>query len=182
MNKKVIIVAGPSGSGKSMIEKLLSEKFPNEFHKLQQVSTRPMREGEKQGDPYKFVTQDEYDEIKDNLIGRTNINGERYGTIFDLVDGKYNTIILNKMGIDDFINQFPLDKCGIDYIIVMIDSRQLVERQNRDISYIMNERWNIMEVMNLCFVHNPPEYKTVEEVRDKIITFFNRYFKSINKN
>ena len=30
------------------------------------------------------------------------------------------------MGLDNFMNEFPLDKCGIDYIIVMVDSRQLV--------------------------------------------------------
>jgi len=178
MNKKVIIIAGPSGSGKTVIEKLLVENYPNEFKKLQQVTTRDMREGEVQGYPYKFITQEEYDKIENDLIGKTNIKGQRYGTIFDLDDNKFNTVILNKMGIDDFINQFPPDKCGIDYIILMVDSRQTVERDDRDINFVMDERWSIMDVMNLCIVHNPPEYKTVEEVREKIITFFNRYFKN----
>ena len=55
----LIIVAGPSGSGKSSITKLLLEYFKNLDFSIS-CTTRKMRQGEIEGEHYKFITQDEF--------------------------------------------------------------------------------------------------------------------------
>ena len=160
--------------GKTALESMLIEKYPEKFNKLQQITTRKMRDYESQGNPYIFVTNEEYDEYEGSLIGKTKIHEDRYGTIFKPEANKYNTIILDKGGIDSFRTIYP-DFSEINYIIVMVDSRKLKVREGRDPEYVENERWNIREVMNLCIVHNPPDYKGIEEMKNRIVEFFERY-------
>lgn len=173
--KKVVIFAGCSGGGKTYMEKLLIENYPELFNKLNQVTTREMREGEVQGNPYLFIDKEEYDRISDSLFGRTEIKGNYYGTKLELDPNKFNTIILNRMGIEDFEKSFPMDG-EIEWIVVMIDSKKPTLRNGRDNNFIMEERWSIMEKMNICIVNDPPNYKSVEEVKNKIISLFERLY------
>jgi guanylate kinase len=55
---------GKSASGKDTIYKELIEKIPK-FHSIVPYTTRPMREGEKDGVEYFFVDQERFDEMMD---------------------------------------------------------------------------------------------------------------------
>ena len=50
----IIVLLGKSGSGKDAMQNLLIN-YLNDFEIVKLTSTRPMRENEKQGDPYFFT-------------------------------------------------------------------------------------------------------------------------------
>ena len=96
--KDLVVFIGESGSGKNFLIDHLLQEFPNDFHVVPQVSTRPMRAGEKEGHPYHFVDKSEFfDEIKDGaIIEWQNFNGWYYGTRKkDLVKNKINILSAN---------------------------------------------------------------------------------------
>jgi guanylate kinase len=59
---KVIIISGPSGSGKTTLHKMLLDSRPlkGKLVKSISVTTRPIREGEKQGRDYIFVSVEKF--------------------------------------------------------------------------------------------------------------------------
>lgn len=61
---KIYYVMGKSSSGKDTIYKKLLEKHP-EFHTIVPYTTRPVREGEKEGVEYHFVDEDRLQEMKE---------------------------------------------------------------------------------------------------------------------
>ena len=72
-DKKILVICGPSSSGKSTLEENLVKEYPELFHKLQQASTRRMREGESFGRPYIFMQDECFELFKPNLIGKLGI-------------------------------------------------------------------------------------------------------------
>ena len=82
MNKgSLIIISGPSGSGKDTVLKKLFEKMPEIEFSISSVS-RPMREGEIQGEKYNFITPEQFEQmIVDDALLEYNIYcGNYYGT------------------------------------------------------------------------------------------------------
>lgn len=82
MNKgTLIIVSGPSGSGKDTVLKRLFEKMPEVEFSISSVS-RAMREGEVQGEKYNFITREEFEAmIAENALLEYNVYcGNYYGT------------------------------------------------------------------------------------------------------
>lgn len=59
MNGKLFLIVGPSGSGKSSVLHKLKEQSPEYLYPLS-ATTRPMREGEKDGDIYHFLSKEEF--------------------------------------------------------------------------------------------------------------------------
>lgn len=58
--KQVVVVAGPSGSGKNSIIGEIIKRHPN-CERMVSATTRAMRPGEQQGVDYYFMTQEEFD-------------------------------------------------------------------------------------------------------------------------
>ncbi len=82
MNKGILyIVSGPSGSGKDTI---LCEVFAKKPEIKLSISTitRPMREGEKEGEKYHFISREEFEsQLKNNMFLEHNVFvGNYYGT------------------------------------------------------------------------------------------------------
>ena len=59
----IFIISGPSGSGKDTLLKELFKKCPEIKFSISSV-TREMREGEKQGEKYNFISRSAFEELK----------------------------------------------------------------------------------------------------------------------
>lgn len=94
-----MIVSAPSGSGKTTIVNALISRMP-EVGRSISYTTRPRREGEVEGEDYYFVSQEEFEERKNNkdfLEWEENF-GNYYGTSREQVDsvlGEGRDIILS---------------------------------------------------------------------------------------
>lgn len=77
----LIILSGPSGSGKDTVMAKLLKKMPEIEFSISSVS-RAMREGEVNGEKYNFITREEFEELikNDRLLEYNVYCGNYYGT------------------------------------------------------------------------------------------------------
>ena len=83
MDKTVIFMMGKSGCGKSTTERRLVKNWPQDYKKVVSVATRPMREGEVDGQDYYFISEKEYFNMRDesyDLVQVTSFAGNYYGS------------------------------------------------------------------------------------------------------
>lgn len=82
----LVIICGPSGVGKQTILSALGDKWPFRF--AASATTRPPRRGEKDGEHYFFLTEDEFDSWAERglLLEWERYAGHRYGTPASEVD------------------------------------------------------------------------------------------------
>lgn len=99
MNKgRVFIISGPSGSGKDTVLKKVFEKCPQIAFSISSI-TRPMREGEVEGEKYNFVTRERFEEMikNDQLLEHNEFVGNYYGTpkapVIECIESGTNMII-----------------------------------------------------------------------------------------
>jgi len=98
--KRVLVIAGPTGVGESTVTKKLIERFPR-FSRLVTATTRAPRANEKNSVDYYFFTEAQFqDEIKKgNIIEyQNNRDGVYYGSYKPDLERKLNagrTIIIN---------------------------------------------------------------------------------------
>lgn len=78
---KVFIISGPSGSGKDTVLKLLFGKYTNIKFSISSV-TRPMRQGEVEGEKYNFISKEKFQNMinNDELLEYNEFVGNFYGT------------------------------------------------------------------------------------------------------
>ena len=78
---RLLVISGPSGSGKSSIAKRLLEDARVEFSVS--ATTRPMRPGERDGRDYHFVSSERFRELVDQgaFIEWADVHGNLYGTL-----------------------------------------------------------------------------------------------------
>ena len=76
----MLILVGPSASGKTQIVKILREKYG--LNKMVTYTSRTMRPGEKEGIDYFFLTKEEFEKrINEGFfIEYVVYNGNYYGT------------------------------------------------------------------------------------------------------
>ena len=100
-NKKPLIILGPSGVGKDTIINMLLNKYPKIFYKLVSFTTRKIREGEKEGKDYFYITKEKFQEKKNEnkLIGIQEYNDNFYASdkskLDELMNKGEKIIILN---------------------------------------------------------------------------------------
>ncbi|MBI5365871.1 MAG: guanylate kinase [Planctomycetes bacterium] len=110
------LVIGPSGVGKNTLITKVLRKHPD-IRYLVTVTTRPRRPGEREGDPYHFVTRQEFDQkiARGDLIEWKQIHsGEYYGCPRQPVDdGLAAGVDLMKdidvLGAQDVLAAYPAD-------------------------------------------------------------------------
>ncbi len=113
---KIIILSGPSGSGKTTLHKALlsSTKLKNRLVKSISATTRPKREGERQGRDYLFISQPvfarrivrgyflEWEKVFDNFYGTPKIQ-----VLNLLKKGKHVLLCIDVKGAEHISREFP---------------------------------------------------------------------------
>ncbi len=99
MNKGgIFIISGPSGSGKDTLLVELFKKCPEIKFSISSI-TRPMRQGEKEGEKYNFISREKFEEmLKNDMLLEHNVYvGNYYGTpkqpILDAAENGFDIII-----------------------------------------------------------------------------------------
>lgn len=77
----LLVVSGPSGSGKTSLCQALSERGET-VHSIS-CTTRPAREGERDGEDYHFISPPEFSAKKSGgeFLEHAEVHGRRYGTL-----------------------------------------------------------------------------------------------------
>jgi guanylate kinase len=76
----LVVLSGPAGVGKTTVAERLLLK--GGYQRSVSVTTRPMREGEVDGDHYHFISKQEFDRLRDanELIEYAEVHSNWYGT------------------------------------------------------------------------------------------------------
>jgi guanylate kinase len=99
--KNGLVFMGPSGVGKDTIINMLLKKYPEIFYKLPSYTSRQIREGEKEGVDYFYISKEEFQVMKNQnkLIGIQQYNNNFYASdkckLNDLMNKGDKIIILN---------------------------------------------------------------------------------------
>src|SRR5216683_3962124 len=76
----LFVLSAPSGTGKDTVIGMLKQQGVD-FYLVASVTTRAPRPGESEGNPYHFVSQEEFDRLvaHDELLEYANVHGNWYG-------------------------------------------------------------------------------------------------------
>jgi len=134
MTSKLFIVTGTSGAGKdSVIEGL--EKSGLDFVWAKTTTSRSKREGESEGNPYHFVSPEEFQEKikKDEMLEYANVYGTYYGmekkNIIDPMNSNKPVFVrIDIQGVPTYKKEYPNSIC----IFVSAPSFEILEKRIRD--------------------------------------------------
>jgi guanylate kinase len=111
----LLVLIGPSGSGKSSIQELLSEVG---WNRVVSSTTRPRRAGERQGISYNFYSLPEFEAIEaaGGFIETESIYGNRYGLERAAIDRHLNAgddavVVLGIGGARQVLALYPGARC-----------------------------------------------------------------------
>ncbi len=101
-SSKLIIFAAPSGAGKSSLIKKIIEISEEKLELSVSATTRLPRKGEIHGKDYFFISDNEFNELKDKdaFIECANVHGNQYGTLKSFVHEKLEEGISVILDID----------------------------------------------------------------------------------
>ena len=135
MKTRLIIVAAPSGAGKSTLVKMILEDL-KELKDSVSYTTRSARKGEKEGNPYHFVSKAKFQKLieEDFFIEWAQVHGNFYGTPQRQSDdawkeGKWLIMDLDVKGAATFKKKSP-DATSIFILPPSVNElrRRIVER------------------------------------------------------
>lgn len=94
----MIVLVGASGSGKTSVAKELGKRG---YNRVVTYTTRPMRDGEKDGVDYHFLSDEDFDTIKDGFVEHSTYRGWKYGCDICAKDinNKNSVVILTPKGM-----------------------------------------------------------------------------------
>lgn len=143
---KIFIISGPSGAGEDSIIEGLRKHFSIE--RVITTTTRPMRGGESQGNPYYFVTRQDFESrIKNNGWAEyaKQYNGNFYGVTVEelervMVSGKIGIWKIEYKGVISVKQKFPeIKSIYIAPPSLEILKKRIMRRDNVNDQYV-NER------------------------------------------
>jgi guanylate kinase len=166
-------IVGPSGVGKTTLMMKLIEDYPSIFFKVNQCTTREIRDDET-GDAYIWLdSKRDYRKIEHLLIAKTEVRGSLYGSIPEARDSMVGVIILNEKGLLDLVNQSNLTRNNY-YIIGLNKPIEEIEakRDGRPDDYLIQEREVLKYADTVIDVSNN-RYAKTENVMRIARDFFN---------
>lgn len=143
MNNKILVISGFSGAGKDTIAKLINQN--SDYNFVISHSTRPMRPGESQGDPYYFISDNEMCTMsfnKELIEGRCykSINGNWFYAARkdEIKQDKQYVVVLDVLGYREFKKHFGNRVVGI---FIHVDDNTRLERAKSRKDFNIEE-WN----------------------------------------
>lgn len=119
---RMIIVAAPSGAGKSSFVERICREEPR-LVDIVTYTTRSMRQGESQGQPYHFVTAADFEKkvAEGFFVEWARVHTNLYGTPWDQIQraweqGKCVIMDIDVQGTETFRSKFPQD-CRTVFIL-----------------------------------------------------------------
>ena len=131
-SSKLIIFAAPSGAGKSSLIKKIIEISKEKLQLSISATTRLPRKGEVHGKDYFFISDNEFNELKekDAFIECANVHGNQYGTLKSFVHEKLEEGISVILDID--VQGFAqIRETAEEIISIFIIPPSLDELENR---------------------------------------------------
>ena len=150
INGAVLVLSGPSGAGKSSLISKIIDDIGNTYFSIS-TTTRPIREGEKNGVDYYFVDKEEFEKEveEEQFLEHALVHGNYYGTslrpvkkalaegkliIFD-IDVQGNNAIKNRLG--DITTSVFISPPTLSEL------RHRLEKRSTDSQEIINKRVNM---------------------------------------
>lgn len=187
----LFLLLGPSGVGKGTQINLLKERHP-EYIFPKSITTRKMRPGESQGNPYHFISDEEFDQhIKngDFLEWAQVHQAARYGTLRKPIEDalQENKTVIKELDIQGLVQiQKTLDEGGFDELkkrlrsifIMPPNEETLIKRitqrseiKERELNARLESARREIAQANLCTsVIETSEDDSIEEVYNKLLT------------
>lgn len=144
MDNKILVISGFSGAGKDTVAKLIIEQNSN-YNFVISHSTRPMRPGESQGDPYYFISDNEMCTMAFN---KELIEGRCYKSIYgnwfyaahkdQIKQDKQYVVVLDVLGHREFKKHFGN---RVISIFIHVDDNTRLERAKSREDFNIDE-WN----------------------------------------
>lgn len=113
MTTRLIIVAAPSGAGKSSFVERISAEDPR-LVDIITYTTREMRTGESQGQPYNFISTEEFQQKRETgfFVEWAKVHTNFYGTSYESVEtvwqtGKCGIMDIDIQGVQTFKKAYP---------------------------------------------------------------------------
>lgn len=113
MKTRMIIVAAPSGAGKSSFVERLAGEEPR-LHDVVTYTTRQMRTGESQGKPYFFIPREDFEKKRTEnfFVEWAQVHTHLYGTSFEQIQlawAKEKVVIMDIdiQGVATFKEKYP---------------------------------------------------------------------------
>ncbi len=173
----MIILCGPSASGKTEVAKMLHSKYG--IVKMITTTTRSMRVNEINGRDYFFVTKEEFlNRLNNNkFVEHTFYNGNYYGSGIDQI-GPNKCIVVDPKGLAAF-QTLNNPKIKTFFLISEEDTRfeRMIRRGDKKedaIARILKDRdeFGLDKIKNInCYVDS--QNLTVEEVCDFVFKKYN---------
>ena len=130
---KVIALIGEAGSGKDTIMQGILKRCPTQFHEIISCTTRPIREGEKDGVNYHFLTPDNFTNkvMNNEMLEYTMFNNWFYGTTYEsLRSDCINIGVFNPAGVEALMLHKDIEVQV--YYVRATDKVRLLRQLNRE--------------------------------------------------
>ncbi len=150
----MLILVGPSASGKTQIVKILREQYG--LNKMVTYTSRAMRPGEIEGVDYFFLSKEEFEKrISEGFfIEHVVYNGNYYGTSLSQVSSD-KVVILEPTGLKHYLNKVRKDvkvaflRCSKEIVRIRMQRRgdhdEVIEKRLKLDSEVFNK-----EVMKMA--------------------------------
>lgn len=129
---KIVALIGEAGAGKDALMKSVLCEVPG-LHEIVSCTTRPKREGEKEGVNYFYLTPEEFADkiINGEMLEATNFNNWFYGTALQSLDESVINIgVFNPAGIAALLES-PIVDVTV-YRVCASDKERLLRQLNRE--------------------------------------------------
>lgn len=192
----LFLILGPSGIGKGTQIKLLKKRHP-EYVFPKSITTRKMRPGESQGNPYLFISSEEFDRhIKngDFLEWAEVHQSARYGTLREPIEAaiKEEKTIIKELDIQGLIQiKSTIEKGKLDHLkknlraifIMPPDEETLIKRitqrseiKERELQARLESAKKEMLQAGICDkIIDTTEADSIEDVYKKLSVVLNNF-------